>query len=174
MYVEHNKTPTRRPNTLLLVLFFFPPPHQVVVDDTDFRVGNFSVRDTPLQADRAKDILQSPVNKTAFKIVRNARLPSGKRAPLRPAPVSAFSLEPYAEPEDFTVSIRGNHRERWAATDPVTGERADFHLRLHGDRMKHKSQKAVARVKHPPLTPSEMRGPRWETKRRKGTTVGAV
>ena len=144
------------------------------MDDTDFRVGNFSVRDTPLQADRAKDILQPPVNKTAFKIVRNARLPSGKRAPLRPAPVSAFSLEPFVEPEDFTVSIRGNHRERWAATDPATGEKADFYLRLHGDRMKHKSQKAVARVKHPPLTPSEMRGPRWETKRGKGAVVAAV
>lgn len=146
-------------------------PRQVVVDDTDFRVGNFSVRDTPLQADRAKDILQPPVHKTAFKIVRNARLPSGKRAPLRAAPVSAFSLEPFAEPEDFTVSIRGDHRERWAATDPATGEKADFYLRLHGDRMKHKSQKAVARIKHPPLTPSEMRGPRWETNRRKGAVA---
>ncbi|CAN0241752.1 unnamed protein product, partial [Ectocarpus sp. 12 AP-2014] len=30
---------------------------KVVVDDTDFRVGNFNVRDTPLQTDRAKDIL---------------------------------------------------------------------------------------------------------------------
>lgn len=141
------------------------------MDDTDFRVGNFSVRDAPLQVDRAKDILQPPVSKAAFRIVRNARLPSGRRAPLRPAPVSAFSLEPFAEPEDFTVSIRGNHRERWAAADPATGDKQDFHLRLHGDRMKHKSQKAVARRKHPPLSPSEMRGPRWETNRPKGIGV---
>ncbi|CAM9330007.1 unnamed protein product, partial [Ectocarpus sp. 4 AP-2014] len=145
----------------------------VVVDDTDFRVGNFNVRDTPLQTDRAKDILHPPINKTAFKIVRNARLPSGKSAPLRPAPVSAFSLEPFAEPEDFTVSIRGNHQERWAAADPVTGDKKDFFLRLHGDRMKLKSHKACARLKHPPLSPSEMKGPRWETyRRKKGEDVG--
>ncbi|CAM9490581.1 unnamed protein product, partial [Hapterophycus canaliculatus] len=134
---------------------------KVVVDDTDFRVGNFSVRDTPLQADRAKDILRSPITKKAFKIVCNARLPSGKQVPLLPPPVSAFSLEPFAEPEDFTVSIRGNHRERWAATDPVTGNKEDFHLRLHGDRMKLKSHKACARLKHPPLWSSEMHGPCW-------------
>lgn len=137
------------------------------MDDTDFRVGNFSVRDTPLQPDRAKDILHSPINKKAFKIVRNARLPSGKRVPFLPAPVSAFSSEPFAEPEDVTVSIRGNHRERWAATDPVTGDKEDFHLRLHGDRMKPKSQKACARLKHPPLSPSEMHGPCWRTGRKK-------
>lgn len=141
----------------------------MVVDDTDFRVGNFSVRDTPLQVDRAKDILHLPIKKTAFKMVRNARLPSGKHAPLRPPPVSAFSSEPFAEPEDFTVSIRGNHRERWTGTDPATGDKADFYLRLHGDRMKRRSHKVVARRKHPPLKPSEMRGPRWETGRTAGS-----
>lgn len=141
------------------------PRVQVVVDDTNFRVGNFSVRDTPLQVDRAKDILQPPINKTAFKIVRNARLPSGKRATLRPPPVSAFSLNPFNEPEDFTASVRGSDPALWAATDPVTGEKADFHLRLHSDRMKVKSHKACARLKHPPLSPSEMRGSRWETGR---------
>ncbi|CAM9611592.1 unnamed protein product, partial [Sphacelaria rigidula] len=136
---------------------------KVVVDDIDFRVGNFNTRDCPLQTDRAKDILHSPVKKTAFKIVRNARLPSGKQAPLRPPPISAFSSEPYSEPEDFTPSIRANHKERWAASDPSTGEKQDFYLRLHPDRMKPGSQKVCARLKHPPMTESEMRGPRWET-----------
>lgn len=141
------------------------------MDDTDFRVGKFSVRDKPLQTDRAKDILHLPVRKHAFKMVRNARLPSGKRAPLRPAPVSAFSLEEFSEPEDFTASIRGNHREKWAAAaaagaaDTNSGEKVDFYLRLHRDRMKHKSHKSCARLKHPPLSPSERKGPRWETGR---------
>lgn len=140
---------------------------QVVVDDIDFRVGNFSILDVPLQTDRAKDILQSPVKKVAFKIVRNARLPSGKRAPLRPPPLSAFSLEPFAEPEDFTVSIRTNHRDRWAATEPSTGEKLDFYLRLHPDRMKPESQKICARLKHPAMLKSEMCGRRWETGRKR-------
>lgn len=137
----------------------------MVVDDIDFRVGNFNIRDVPLQTDRAKDILQSPVKKTAFKIVCNARLPSGKRAPLRPPPVSAFSLEPFSESEDFTVSIRANRLDRWAATDPLTGEKLDFCLRLHPDRMKPESQTICARLKHPPIIESEICGPRWETGR---------
>lgn len=140
----------------------------MVVDDTDFRVGKFSVRDTPLQVDRAKDILQLPVTKKTFKIVRNARLPSGKRVPLHAPPVSAFSAEPFVEPEDFTVSIRGNHRERWAAVDSLTGEKLDFYLRLHSDRMKPESHKVCTRTKHPPLRAEEMRGARWETGRAPG------
>lgn len=146
-----------------------------MVDDTDFRVGNFNVRDKPLQVDRVKDILHPPIRKNAFKMVRNARLPSGKRAPLRPAPVSAFSLEAFSEPEDFTVSIRGNRHERWVAADSTSGDKLDFYLRLHRDRMKHKSHKSCARVKHPPLSPSEMRGPRWETGRgRRGRALATA
>ena len=146
-----------------------------MVDDTDFRVGNFNVRDKPLQVDRVKDILHPPIRKNAFKMVRNARLPSGKRAPLRPAPVSAFSLEAFSEPEDFAVSIRGNRHERWVAADSTSGDKLDFYLRLHRDRMKHKSHKSCARVKHPPLSPSEMRGPRWETGRgRRGRALATA
>lgn len=137
----------------------------MVVDDIDFRVGKLNVRDTPIRVDRTKDILRPPINKAAFKMIRNTRLPSGKRAPLRPAPVSAFSVEPYKESEDFMASIRGRHREKWTTADPSTGDKLDFCLRLHPDRMKPKSQKACSRMKHPSLTPSEMRGPRWETKR---------
>lgn len=156
------------------LLRMFTLTEQVIVDDTDFRVGNFSVRDTPLQVDRAKDILHLPTKKTAFKMIRNARLPSGKRALLRPPPISTFSQEPFVEPEDFTVSIRGNHRERWAATDSETGEKADFYLRLHGDRMKPRSQKSCARRKHPPLILSEMQGPRWGDGRKKKNQTVAV
>lgn len=145
---------------------------QVVVDDTDFRVGNFSVRDVPLQVDRAKDILQFPVKKIAFKIVRNAKLPSGKRTTLRSAPVSAFSSEPFSEPEDFTGSIRANHRERWAASDPLSGEKLDFYLRLHSDRMKPNSQKVCSRLKHPSMLESDVRGPRWETGREREGRMG--
>lgn len=141
------------------------PIIQVVVDDIDFRVGKLKVRDTPIRVDRANDILRPPIKKAAFKMIRNARLPSGKRAPLRPAPISAFSVEPYKEAKDFMASIRGSHREKWTAADSSTGDKLDFCLRLHPDRMKPKSQKACSRMKHPSLTPLEMRGPRWETKR---------
>lgn len=137
---------------------------QVVVDDINFRVGNFKIRDTPIQIDRARDILQPPIKKAAFKIVRNSRLPSGKSAPLCPPPISAFSPEPYVEQEDFTVSIRGNQRDHWAAEDPLTGEKLDFQLHLHSERMKPIPHKVCARKKHPPMTALEMHGPRWETR----------
>ncbi|CAM9261129.1 unnamed protein product, partial [Discosporangium mesarthrocarpum] len=135
---------------------------KVVVDDTDFHVGSFSVRDRPLQTERAKDILHSPVRKTAFRMVRNARLPSGRRAPLHPPPVSVFASDPFTDPRDFTEDLRRDRPELFTAADPSTGGKLDFQTHLHKDRMKPRSHVAVARRKHPPLRKDEMRGPSWE------------
>ncbi|CAM9755289.1 unnamed protein product, partial [Choristocarpus tenellus] len=135
---------------------------KVVVDNTDFLVGSFSVRDRPLQVDRAKEILQSPIKKTAFRMVRNARLPSGRRALLRPAPVSAFASEPFVDHKDFTVDLRGDDPELFVGTDPETGNRVDFETHLHRDRMKKKSHIICSRRKHPPIYEHEKLGPRWE------------
>lgn len=135
------------------------------MDDINFRVGNFSVRDTPLQTDRFKDILHAPVKKKAFKIVRNARLPSGKVSRLRPPAISVFSSsEPFAEPQKSTAITRSSHPDRWVGQDPSSGSKLNFHLYLHSDRMKPKSHKIFARRRHLPLTKSEMCGARWETR----------
>lgn len=135
------------------------------MDDINFRVGNFSVRDTPLQTDRVKDILHAPVKKGAFKIVRNARLPSGKVARLRPPAISVLSSsEPFTEPQKSRAITRSSHSDLWVAEDPATGSKLNFHLFLHSDRMKPKSHKIFARRRHPPLTKSEMCGARWETR----------
>ena len=52
---------------------------KVVVDSLDFKVGGFTTRDKPLQSSKTDDILKGPVSNKALKIVRNARLPSGKK-----------------------------------------------------------------------------------------------
>lgn len=73
---------------------------------TLLKVGGFNVRDRPLQMSKTDDILHGPAQSVGLRIVRNATLPSGKRVPLRPPPISAFSSEPYEDPKDFTADLR--------------------------------------------------------------------
>jgi hypothetical protein len=79
---------------------------KVVVENLDFKMTGFTTRDRPLQTSKLDDILKGPPLSKPLKIVRNARLPSGKRVPLRPPPISAFSAEEYKDPRDFTADLR--------------------------------------------------------------------
>ena len=79
---------------------------KVVVDSLDFKVGNFLQIDRPSQTDRNEDILHGPVKSKALRIVRNAKLPSGKSVKLRPPPYSIFSQGEYIEGHDFSQDLR--------------------------------------------------------------------
>ena len=81
---------------------------KVVVDkdQMSFQVGGFNVRARPTQLGKTEDIVRDPVQKKSIRIVRNARLPSGKKVPLRVLPYSAFSRQEYEDPRDFTVDLR--------------------------------------------------------------------
>ena len=135
---------------------------KIVVDSLDFLVGGFVQKEKPDQLDRASDILDGKALKTSLKIVRNARLPSGKRVPLRPAPYSAFSSEPYDDPKDFTADLRPNDATTYLTKDE-TGKGADFFRYIHHHTGKPKSQTFVAKRKVEPMTDAERFSgdPRW-------------
>eukprot|EP00968_Pinguiococcus_pyrenoidosus_P026392 scaffold7075_cov274-Pinguiococcus_pyrenoidosus.AAC.14 len=110
---------------------------------------------------RLQDILHGEVQKKALRIVRNAKLPSGKRMPLRQPPYSIFARGEYQDPHDFTLDFRPDDPEHLYATDPSTGAKLPFVTSIHRDLLKPKSQ--TIQSKHPilPLTAGERTGPKW-------------
>lgn len=127
---------------------------KVCVDSLDFLVGGFVQKDKPDQLSRREDILKGKAQKTSLKIVRNAKLPSGKRVPLRAAPYSIFSKEEFEDPKDFTEDLRPNDATTYLATNEQ-GEGEDFFRYIHHHTGKPKSQTFVAKTKIKPLTDSE-------------------
>ena len=136
---------------------------KIVVDSLDFLVGGFVQRDVPDQLDRVSDILSGPALKTSLKIVRNARLPSGKKVPLRPAPYSIFSSGKFEDPKDFTEDLRPNDPTTYLTKSKVTGVGEDFYRYIHHHTGKPKSQTFVAKKDIKPLLDSERFSgdPRW-------------
>ena len=134
----------------------------IVVDSLDFLVGGFVQKDRPDQLDRRSDILKDKAQKTSLKIVRNARLPSGKKVPLRPAPYSAFSGDPYEDPKDFTEDLRPNDATTYLTKDE-TGKGTDFYRFIHHHTGKPKTQTFISKKKAAPLTEAERFSgdPRW-------------
>lgn len=98
---------------------------KVVVDSLSFRVDGFQNRDRTLQLDRTADILHDPPMTRALKKVRNARLPSGKRVPLEPAPLGVLSAEPFVESTHLANSLRPTHPSRFTVTT-TDGQPKDF------------------------------------------------
>ena len=137
---------------------------KIVVDSLDFLVGGFVQKDVPDQLDRVSDILAGPAMKTSLKIVRNARLPSGKKVPLRPPPYSIFSSGKFEDPKDFTEDLRPNNPTTYLSKT-ATGEGNDFYRYIHHHTGKPKSQTFVAKKEIKPLTEGECFSgdPRWGT-----------
>ena len=135
---------------------------RVVVDDVDFKVGNFLQKDRPSQLDRTNDILDGPALSTALKIVRNAKLPSGKRTRLRPPPYSIFATGEYAEARDFSAELRRYPGELAGRTE--TGEPVDFQTRIHRDTLRRASEKILCGRHVTTIHPSEVVGDaRWHS-----------
>ena len=136
---------------------------KVCVDSLDFLVGGFVQKDKPDQLDRTCDILHGPALKTSIKIIRNCRLPSGKKVPLRPPPYSIFNNEEFKDPRDFTADLRPNDATTFLATDPLTGKGKDFFRNIHEKTGKPISQTFIAKTKIKPLTDEERFSgdPRW-------------
>jgi hypothetical protein len=164
---------------------------KVVVDDLCFRIGGFTVKDKPLQTDRVADILHGPALKKAFKLVRTAKLPSGKTVEFPTAPISCLSLEPYADPYDkFVAAMREQYGEQHqqeqqqqlvhnadgTTTLNMSSVKPQFMTRIHSDASKPKSQTIVAgRRKIVPLHAYEKQGPKWRgvTTSTTSTTTGS-
>uniref|UniRef100_A0A7S1U4M0 Uncharacterized protein n=1 Tax=Phaeomonas parva TaxID=124430 RepID=A0A7S1U4M0_9STRA len=134
---------------------------KIAVDDLHFHVGNFNIRDRPMQTERRNDILHGKVKNKALRIVRNAKLPSGKKIPFRQAPYSIFTRDQYKDPRDFTLDLRPDDPEHFYGTDPKTGQTLPFVTKIHRDVMKPKSQTIQSKRRIQPLTQSDRVGPKW-------------
>ena len=105
--------------------------------------------------------------KTSLKIVRNARLPSGKKVPLRPPPYSTFNREKYEDPKDFTEDLRSNDPTTYLTKNSETGTGEDFYRYIHHSTHNHagkpNSQTLVAKREMKLSTEAERFSgdPRW-------------
>mmetsp|Transcript_7800 Transcript_7800/g.18584 ORF Transcript_7800/g.18584 Transcript_7800/m.18584 type:complete len:298 (+) Transcript_7800:71-964(+) len=133
---------------------------KVVVDDLDFKVGGFNVRDRPVQLEKASDILQGKAQKISIKMVRNARLPSGKKVPLRQPPYSMFTRAEYSDPRDFTEDLRADDPTTYTAKD-LTGQPLNFKTHIHRSLGKPKSQIIESHTRIKPMSEAEKVGERW-------------
>ena len=165
---------------------------KVCVDSLDFKVDGFNVEasrtnrnsrfnhEAPLQLDRTKDILHLPVKSKALRIVRNAKLPSGKKVPLRALELSSFSKhETYEDPHDFTLDLREQDPTTFLArTDKAhfkgEGQPLDFATCIHRDTMKAKSDKILARRSIVPLASHEKIDSRFHTQMHRSKSGGAL
>jgi hypothetical protein len=137
---------------------------KVVVDNLSFLVDGFSNKQKPLQGDRIKDILHDPPQKLSLKMVRNAKLPSGKRVPLRPAPFTAINVGEYQESSSFAESLRPTEKEKFVTSSlRKQGEQiVDFTRYINKHSSIPRSQALVYTRKHPSQPESEKTGSKWE------------
>jgi len=135
---------------------------KVVVDSLDFKVGGFVSRDRPLQMDRTQDILKGPPLHKPLKILHNARLPSGKKVPLDPLPISVFSEDEYKDPRDFTADLRPNDYDTFLAKNAVTGKPENFHTAIHRELRYPASHRMTTNKRIiPAMGHSEKTGHHW-------------
>ena len=66
---------------------------KVVVDNLRFLPYSGTTAEKPSQLDKLKGILRGRPKKRGLKVVARAKLPSGKKIPLKPPPVSIFKHE---------------------------------------------------------------------------------
>ena len=99
-------------------------------------------------------MLSDKVHKKGLQVVHRARIPSGKRVPLRPAPKSIFAAEPYAPPSDFTSTLGKS-----ASGGKRRGK--EFVTSIHAQEFATGRDRFVHRRQPPKLSPIERRGPKW-------------
>ena len=85
---------------------------KVVVDSTTFRVGHLSVRDKPIQMERAEDILHDEPARRDLKTLRYKTSKStGKLITYGVPPLSIFNSEPYSTTSQ-SASVLARHDDR--------------------------------------------------------------
>ena len=137
---------------------------RVIVDDPVFKVGGFLQKDRPDACDRTSDILKDPPKKYALKLVRNAKLPSGRRVKMTPAPFSIFATGEFKEEERFDRTLRTYGGPEDFPKDPKTGDPIDFQTRIHRDIMRRASEKILCGKTITPVQAHEVYGdPRWHS-----------
>jgi len=161
---------------------------KVVVDSIQFTAhgntrGQTDQRNNaPSQLDKCNDFL-APIpggeraNAKSLRIVRNARLPSGKNVPLRALPPACINVDEYEDPPDFATSFRKDEPSKFTATDKRTGRPINFQTQIHrlaGVSPSKKSNCKYMRMTDEglqtravkPMQPHEKVGLRWAASQR--------
>jgi hypothetical protein len=128
---------------------------RVIVDTTDFKVGGYSVRDTPIQIDRQKDILHDEPKRNALKYLRIKTSSSGQSHHYETTPVSIFTInEPYV-PNALDKMLRRQFDESKFITTATMGDDdirpQDFTRYIHKDTKTLPFIKATSSRLHRPL-----------------------
>ncbi len=131
----------------------------VIVDSIHYQPHYGEKGSKPSQLGKLEDILANPPRKLGLKVVHRAKLPSGKRVPLKVPPPSMLSNSPFADPVDFTAGMRPNDPEHFMGTDPKTGAKVNFITKIHKDMLKPSQQRARYTRSIEPLTDKDKTGP---------------
>ena len=166
---------------------------KVVVDSIRFTAhGNTrgqtdQLNNAPSQLDKCRDFLLplpggERANAKSLRIVRNARLPSGKSVPLRALPPAGINVDEYEDPPDFATSFRAVEPSKFTATDKKTGRPINFKTQIHRLAGVSPSKKSACKYMRmtdeglqmravQPMRPEEKTGPRWAKSNRARATA---
>jgi hypothetical protein len=144
---------------------------KVIVEHTDFKVGGYSVRDVPIQADRTRDILKDQPKALFLKKLRDRTNHHGKPIPFEPPPLAMFSTGTFVQNEG-TLQLQRREDPMQFMTmkepKPLTdthGQPQDFVRYIQRYTNVPKIVSMVAKKKHPEVNKNsfECTGPKWES-----------
>lgn len=129
---------------------------KLVVDKNNLRfIAHGSVRglgkSKPSQLDRRKEMLDGAPKSKPIRIVRNAKLPSGKKVLLEAPPITIMAQDEYVEPSAYANSMRKSEPSQWSG-------KKDFLLQLPITSKRVNSKTIIK-----PLHDNEKQGTRWRT-----------
>ena len=130
---------------------------------------------------KCRDFLDGEAASKSIRIVRNARLPSGKKVPLRALPPGAINTDPYEDPPDFATSFRAEKPMHWTKKDASTGRPVNFKTQIHRLVLVPPSKKTATKYMRmtdeglqkettKQITAAEMSGPCWAESARMAQT----
>ncbi|DBA02207.1 TPA: hypothetical protein N0F65_007617 [Lagenidium giganteum] len=117
----------------------------------------------PSQLDKTKDILNGAAQSKPIRIVRNAKLPSGKRVPLEALPPTIHNQQEYTGPiaQTFALTLRPTDETHFVARDSETGEPRDFAFPAVTNILVPVVKRATTHTEIKPMRPSEKQGAIW-------------
>ena len=126
----------------------------------------------PSQLDKCRDTLDGEAQSKSIRIVRNARLPSGKKVPLRALKPGCINTDAYEDPPDFATSFRAEEPIKWTTRNAETGRPINFKTQIHRLALVPPSNKTstkymrltdegVQKRDTKEMTAAEMTGTRW-------------
>lgn len=140
---------------------------KVVVEHTDFKVGGYKVRDTPLQNDRAKDILKDEPKRLVLKMLYDRVSHTGKNLSHKPTPVTIMNTGPFVDNAAHTALLRRTDTKKFVTmadldSDDSKAVPEDFVRHIHRDARAPKLVTILAKAAQYDPLPIDKTGPKWD------------